>query len=177
MYFRYKYIILTQSICDTLDNVISGGKIVYGMDLETQSSKIKSKLDTVINITKMSEERAVLQKQEVQQIISDISHQLRTPVSNILMYSDTLELSGLLGREERHFLIIIQKQVKKLEFLIQSLVKMSRLESHMLIMKKEMSSVYPVISRAISSILPAADKKNLKVEVHCPEELCLFFGF
>ncbi|MCI8751223.1 MAG: HAMP domain-containing histidine kinase [Lachnospiraceae bacterium] len=175
MYFRYKYIILTQSICDTLDNVISGGKIVYGMDLETQSSKIKSKLDTVINITKMSEERAVLQKQEVQQIISDISHQLRTPVSNILMYSDTLELSGLLGREERHFLIIIQKQVKKLEFLVQSLVKMSRLESHMLIMKKEMSPVYPVISRAISSILPLADKKNLEVEVHCPEELCLFF--
>lgn len=175
MYFRYKYIILTQSICDTLDNVISGKKLAGGMDLETQSSKIKSKLDMVIKIAKMSEEMAVLQKQEIQQIISDISHQLKTPVSNILMYSDTLEASEILSSEERHFIVIIQKQVRKLEFLVQSLVKMSRLESHMLIMKKEMSPVFPVVSRAISSILPAADKKNLEVEVHCPQGLCIFF--
>ena len=175
MYFRHKYILLVQSVCNTLDNVISGQNNINDMCQETLSSKIRSKLHTIIKMTNMSKEQAIMQKQEIQQIISDISHQLKTPVSNILMYSSTLEEDGLSDSEKRQFFLVLKEQTQKLEFLIQSLIKMSRLESHMLIMKREMSLVFPVISKSVSSILPSADQKNLEIEVRCPQELSLFF--
>lgn len=174
-YFRHKYVLLTQAICDALDDVISGKNTMEKLDLETQSSKIRTKLNMIMRMTENDKKQADLQRQELQQIVSDISHQLKTPISNVLMYSDTLEASEALGEEERYFLFIMQNQVRKLEFLIQSLVKMSRLENHMLIMKKEMASLFPTISKAVSSILSAADKKGLDIEVHCPEGLRLFF--
>lgn len=174
-YFRHKYILLTQAICNALDDVILGKHSIQNMDLETQSSKIRSKLDAIVKMTICAREQNALQKQELQQMISDISHQLKTPISNILMYSDTLEASQTLKEEEHKFLLIIQSQVKKLEFLIQSLIKMSRLESHMLIIKQEITPVFPVISKAVSSVLFNADKKNLRLEVSCPQDLCIFF--
>jgi Signal transduction histidine kinase len=145
------------------------------MYLETLSSKTRAKLNTIIKMTNMSREQAVMQKEEIQQIISDISHQLKTPVSNILMYSSTLQEDGLSGQERHQFFQILQEQTQKLEFLVQSLIKMSRLESHILIMKREMSHLFPVISKAVSSILPSADKKKLEIEVRCPQELSIFF--
>ncbi|MCI9079563.1 MAG: HAMP domain-containing histidine kinase [Lachnospiraceae bacterium] len=175
IYFRHKYILLIQSVCNILDNVIYGQNDINDMYMETLSSKIRSKLNTIIEMTNMSREQAIIQKQEIQQIISDISHQLKTPVSNILMYSSTLEENGLSDNEKHQFFLVLKEQTQKLEFLIQSLIKMSRLESHMLIMKRELSPVFPVISKAVSSILPSADKKNLEIEVRCPEELSLFF--
>ena len=161
-YFRHKYILLIQSVCNTLDNIISGQNNINDMYLETLSSKTRAKLNTIIKMTNMSREQAVMQKEEIQQIISDISHQLKTPVSNILMYSSTLQEDGLSGQERHQFFQILQEQTQKLEFLVQSLIKMSRLESHILIMKREMSHLFPVISKAVSSILPSADKKNWK---------------
>ena len=174
-YFRHKYILLVQSVCNTLDNIISGQDTINDMYLETLSSKTRAKLNTIIKMTNMSREQAVMQKEEIQQIISDISHQLKTPVSNILMYSSTLQEDGLSGQERHQFFQILQEQTQKLEFLVQSLIKMSRLESHILIMKREMSHIFPVISKAVSSILPSADKKKLEIEVRCPQELSIFF--
>ena len=78
------------------------------------------------------------------------------------------------GEEERRFLSVMRGQVKKLEFLVQALVKMSRLESNMLVLKKENALLFDTLSRAVSSILPAADKKNIELNVRCPQKLRLF---
>lgn len=175
LYFHHQYIILTQAICNALDDVILGRNPMQNLDLETQSSKIRSKLDMIIKMAKYSEEQAVLQKQKLQQIVSDISHQVKTPISNILMYTDTLELKDSYDKEQQKFLFIIKSQVKKLEFLMQSLVKMSRLESEMFIMKQKRTCLFPVISKAVSSVLLDADKKQLRLSVACPQELSVFF--
>lgn len=174
-YFHHQYIILTQAICDTLDDVILGRNPMQNLDLETQSSKIRSKLDMIVKMAKHSEEQAVLQRQKLQQMISDISHQVKTPISNILMYTDTLELKDSYDKEQQKFLFIIKSQVKKLEFLMQSLVKMSRLESEMFIIKQKRARLFPVISKAVSSVLLDADKKQLRLCVVCPQELSVFF--
>ena len=108
-------------------------------------------------------------------MISDISHQLKTPLSNVLLYSDTLEACGELGEDGQRFLSVLQGQIRKLEFLVQSLIKISRLESHMLLLQPEATPLFPTLSKAISAILPAANQKNLKLQVDCPEQLPLQF--
>lgn len=174
-YFHHQYIILTQAICDVLDDVILGRNPMQNLDLETQSSKIRSKLDMIVKMTKNSEEQAVLQRQKLQQIISDISHQVKTPISNILMYSDTLELKDSYDKEQQKFLFIIKSQVNKLEFLMQSLVKMSRLESEMFIIKQKTALLFPVISKAVSSVRLDADKKTIKALCSLSTRIICFF--
>lgn len=201
-YFRRQYRILTQAICDDLDSLISGasfpapsastakqkaasrrhsrqgknsGQRIHSAELETQSSKIRAKLEAIFTFTEHSKKEATLRLQEVQQMISDISHQLKTPLSNVLLYSDTLEACGELGEDGQRFLSVLQGQIRKLEFLVQSLIKMSRLESHMLLLQPEATPLFPTLSKAISAILPAANQKNLKLQVDCPEQLPLQF--
>ncbi len=174
-YFRRQYRFLTQAICNDLDGIISSSYSLQSAELETQSSKIRAKLEAISSFAEYSRKETMLRLQEVQQMVSDISHQLKTPLSNVLLYSDTLEASGELGEEGQHFLSIMQGQLYKLKFLIHSLIKMSRLESHMLVLQTETTPFFPTLSRAISAILPAADKKGLTIQVHCPEQLCLHF--
>lgn len=175
LWFRSVHTSLTKDICDTLDDMISGKRIQKNMDMETLSSKVYAKVKKLGDITRLSEACSLEQKEEIKQIVSDISHQLKTPIANIIMYSDTIEASGSLGEEEQRFLRIMRGQIDKLEFLIQALVKMSRLESNMLEMKKEKSNIFAAISKAISAVLPAAAEKKIEVQVHCPPELKLFY--
>lgn len=173
-WFRRAYVTLADDICDTLDDMISGKVSPKNPDLETLSSKIFSKVQKLGEVTQYTGMQNLNQKQEIQQMVSDISHQLKTPVANILMYADTIGESTNLGEEERRFLIVMRGQVKKLEFLVQALVKMSRLESNMLVLKKENALLFDTLSRAVSAILPAADKKNIELNVRCPQKLRLF---
>ena len=62
-------------------------------------------------------------------MVSDISHQVRTPVSNMKMIVDTLLTKPLEEQERNEFLKSVRGQINKLDFLIQALVKTSRLET------------------------------------------------
>lgn len=196
-YFRRQYRILTQALCDDLDRIISDigfrpddadseppAPMETAMaqtcparspDLETQSSKIMARLETISALTNYSKQENALRLEEVQQMISDISHQLKTPLSNVLLYSDTLQSSEQLSADGQQFLRIIQSQIGKLEFLIQSFIKMSRLENRMLLLRQETAPLFPALSKAVSAILPAAGQKNLSLSVNCPEQICLRF--
>lgn len=69
-------------------------------------------------------------------MVSDISHQLKTPIANITMYNDTILNHDLPAEQQYRFLKVMQKQVEKLDFLVRSLMKMSRLENSMIKLKK-----------------------------------------
>ncbi|MDC7288165.1 HAMP domain-containing histidine kinase [Blautia schinkii] len=173
-WFRRMYVKLTEEICDTLDEMIAGKKLETNQDLEKLSSKIASKIQKLGEVTQYTGAQNLSQKQEVQQMVSDISHQLKTPIANILMYADTLAESERLGEEEQRFVGVMRGQVEKLEFLVQALVKMSRLESNMLVLKKENAFLFDTLSKAVSAILPAADEKDIDLKVECPQKLRLF---
>lgn len=173
--FRRKYRKLTGYIGDTLDDMISGKEPSRNTDLETLSSKLAMKVEKLGEVTRLSGEQNLRQKQEIQGMVSDISHQLKTPIANIMMYSDTVSMSPDLGEEDRRLLSVMENQVNKLDFLVRSLVKMSRLESNLITLKKENTPLFQTISGAVSSVLPKAEKKKIQLEVHCPEALRLFY--
>lgn len=174
-WFRRTYVNLAEEICDMLDDMIAGKNLERNQDIEMLSSKIAAKLHKLGEITQYTGTQNLGQKQEIQQMVSDISHQLKTPIANILMYTDTIAESERLGEEEQRFVGVMRSQVKKLEFLVQALVKMSRLESNMLVLKKENAFLFDTLSKAVSAILPAADEKDIQLKVECPQKLRLFY--
>ncbi|MDE7249213.1 MAG: sensor histidine kinase, partial [Lachnospiraceae bacterium] len=96
---------------------------------EEKLSKIEAKLYRFLSVAKLDKQQAAKEKDSIKELISDISHQTKTPVANILLYTQLLEEQGNLGEKERELLLRISSQTEKLDFLIQSMIKLSRLEN------------------------------------------------
>ena len=114
-----------------------------------------------------------MERQELQMLISDISHQVKTPVSNLQMVTDTLLTKPVSEEERMDFLQGIRSQTDKLDFLFQALVKTSRLETGAIRLEKKDSSLFHTLAQAMSSIVYAAEKKEIAVSVDCPENLII----
>lgn len=108
---------------------------------EEKLSKIEAKLYRFIKIGKMDRQQAAQEKDSIKELISDISHQTKTPVANILLYTQLLEEQGNLGEKERELLFRISSQTEKLDFLIQSMIKLSRLENGIIAVTPKKDSV------------------------------------
>ena len=96
---------------------------------ETIFARIHHRLVRLYNILQESNRKVEAERQELQSLVSDISHQVRTPVSNMKMIVDTLLTKSLEEQEQNEFLKSVRGQINKLDFLIQALVKTSRLET------------------------------------------------
>ena len=106
-------------------------------------------------------------------LVSDISHQVKTPVSNLKMVTDTLLARPVTEQERQDFLQGIRSQTDKLEFLFQALVKTSRLETGVIRLEKKNDSLIDTLAQAMSGIVYSAEKKNISVTVQCPDDLHL----
>lgn len=95
---------------------------------ESLISSVENDVMQFLQSCTVSEEKLQEQKNEIQTLISDISHQTTTPLSNIMIYSQLLE-EVLAGKEGFEAASIIRGQTEKLDFLLKSLVKASRLET------------------------------------------------
>ena len=104
-------------------------------------------------------------------LVSDVSHQVKTPVSNLRMVTDTLLTRPVTEEERREFLQGIRTQTDKLDFLFQSLVKTSRLEVGTIRLEKKDTPLIDTLAMACSGIVYAAEKKEIAVTVDCPEDL------
>jgi len=111
-------------------------------------SKIDSKLYKLSEVVKGKSDKVNHAKVEIEQMVSDITHQVKTPISNIRMYSDTIINNDLSKEQEKEFLNVISNQVDKLEFLMDSLTKMSKLETNRIVLNKESSKFMECIEKA-----------------------------
>lgn len=164
----------TSELCQVLDEMINQSQAPKQIkDQETLFAKIHQRLVRLYGILQETNRKVDGERQELQVLVSDISHQVRTPVSNMKMIIDTL-LTKPMGQPERaEFLKSIRGQVDKLDFLIQALVKTSRLETGAIQLEKEEGYLYDTLAQAMSAIMYHAEQKEIQVSVDCPEDLCV----
>ncbi len=110
-----------------LDNAINGNSIETTFD-ESKVSSIESKLQKYLMTTQTHKDDLREQQQRINQLISDISHQTKTPLSNIMLYCELLNECHNEKDKEKYTTCLLA-QTEKLNFLISSLVKTSRLEN------------------------------------------------
>ena len=141
------------------------------MGNETQLARIGHRLARLYQI--MQENRRLVdeERQELQALVSDISHQVKTPVANLKMVTDTLLAKPVTEQERRDFLQGIRSQTDKLEFLVQSMGKASRLETGAITLEKKDVPLLDTLAQAMSGIVYGAEQKGVSVEVQCPEDL------
>ena len=164
----------TSELCQILDDMMNRSQEPENVsDKETIFARIHHRLVRLYNILQESNRKVEAERQELQSLVSDISHQVRTPVSNMKMIVDTLLTKPLEEQERNEFLKSVRGQINKLDFLIQALVKTSRLETGVIQLEKEEHFLYDTLAQAMSGILYSAEQKKIHVSVECPEDLCV----
>lgn len=129
---------------------------------ESEISKLEGKLKRFLSLSKFSSKNQEKEKNEMRTLISDISHQTRTPLSNILLYTQLLE-EKITNPEFTGLFSQLTAQTEKLQFLIQALIKTSRLETEMLNLKPSENEVTPMLLSVIQSVSQKAEKKDLSI--------------
>lgn len=169
-----KLSLFTSELCKTLDNMIAGNQELAQPEYsETQLARIGHRLARLYQIMQENRRRVDEERQELQSLVSDISHQVKTPVSNLKMATDTLLEKPMTEAERTDFIQGIRTQTDKLDFLFQALVKTSRLETGVIQLDKKPCNLYDTVAQAMSGIVYAAEKKEISVSVSCPEKLML----
>ena len=163
----------TADLCRKLDDMINGYETDLPDDSDTLLARIHHRLSRLYDILRTDQRKVDEQRQALQELVSDISHQVKTPVSNLKTVTDTLLTNPVTDAERTEFLHGIREQTDKLGFLIDALVKTSRLETGVIRLEKRDAPFYDTLAQAMSGIVYGAEQKNIAVSVDCPEELRL----
>lgn len=171
-FFKKKLSEFTNSLCNTLDDMIDGNERVFAdLEAETSFARISHRLERLYNIMQISRHKVENEKAELQALVSDISHQTKTPIANLKMINDTLLTRKIPEEKQKEFLQATASQLDKLDFLIQAMVKTSRLETGVVKLEKKATSFPDTLTAAINSVLVPLEKKEIVLSVDCPDNL------
>ena len=172
LFFAKRLSRFTNDLCQTMDSMISGGEEpARAEDRETIFVRISYRLSRLYGILQENRRKVDEERRELQTLVSDISHQVKTPVANLKMVTDTLLAKPVTEQERRDFLQGIRSQTDKLEFLVQSMGKASRLETGAITLEKKDVPLLDTLAQAMSGIVYGAEQKGISVEVQCPDDL------
>ena len=129
---------------------------------ESMLSALESKLAHYLAAATVSARNVQEEKKKLKSLIADISHQTKTPIANILLYTQLLSEQPL-PEESRLCVDALEGQTKKLQTLIEALVKTSRLESGVIALHPACGKLQVVMDAALSQIAPKAAAKKIQI--------------
>lgn len=151
-----------------LSTAIDGGFGEESFD-ESAPSALESRMARFLNGSARSLRGVQRQRESIQRLLSDISHQTKTPLANLRLYSSLLMEEELTPRQREQAQVILQ-QSEKLSFLIETLVKLSRLETDVLVVTPKLQPLSPLLERAVSQAKAAAEQKGIALQLHLQQQ-------
>ncbi len=144
---------------------------VFPENEDTLLSKLQSKTDKMVTTLRLQNERERAEHENIKGLVSDLSHQLKTPISNLKMYTEFLKNPHITIEERQQYLHILDLLVERLIFLSESMIKVSRLESGLITLHCERQSINETILQAVKDIYASAKKADVmityKEEISC----------
>ncbi|MBQ2317930.1 MAG: HAMP domain-containing histidine kinase [Lachnospiraceae bacterium] len=155
---------LLRRLDEMLDAGIRGDFRAADYD-ESQLSRLEAKLEQFLDSSAISARNVSEEHSRMKTLISDISHQTKTPIANLVLYSELLSDANL-PEEQRSNVEAIRAQAEKLRFLIDSLVKLSRLENGILSLSPEQRPLQSMLEQIRASYKKKAEAKGLEFVVN-----------
>ena len=169
-HFRSKK--LLKRLENIIDNLASGNLKEKTFD-ESILSALESKLKRELDITSYNQKTLLEERNKIRTLISDISHQTKTPISNILLYINLLSEESLTDDQKR-LVSEVERQSNKLSFLIQSLIRMSRMETGIIAVKPQKCSVKKLIDECAENLSLKASVKQITISRSCGDIEAVF---
>lgn len=171
-FVRCKLTAFSDTICRILDDMLID-EIEPEQVIEEESLfyKISHRLSRLYNIMRENQQSVEKERADLKELITDISHQVKTPIANLKTLNGTLLDYELTAEKRKDFLESMDSQLEKLNFLMQTMVKTSRLETGIISLKKREQSIYDTVAAALGGVLLEAEKKNISIDVACQENI------
>jgi len=173
-FLRRKLVLFSDNLCRTIDDMLDGAAPppqIY--EEESLFYKINHQLARLYEVLRENRESIAKERADLQELISDISHQVKTPISNLKMVNATLLEQPMPEEKQREFLQASSGQLEKLDFLMQAMIKTSRLETGVISLERKVQPIYDTLAAALGGILLNAERKNIHVSVDCPTDIVL----
>lgn len=110
------------------------------------------------------------QKSYMVDMLSDISHQIKTPLTAITLMTDLLKAPDLSEEKRLDYVAKIDQQTKRITWLIRNLLTLSQLEADMLELKKEKNNVKGMLDGIMETFEIIAEVKDVELSLECPDE-------
>jgi len=173
-FLRRKLILFSDSLCRTMDDMLNGTvQLPQIYEEENLFYKINHRLARLYEVMRENRESVAKERADLQELISHISHQVKTPIANLQMINATLLEQPMPEEKRQEFLRASGGQLEKLDFLMQAMIKTSRLETGVISLERKTQPLYDTLAAALGGILLSAEKKNIQVSVDCPPEITL----
>lgn len=173
IYINYRR---TNKMINTIENMIDAaveGEYSETNFGESRLSALESKFANYLSSSSISAQNVIVEKEKIKTLIADISHQTKTPIANLQLYSELLAEEDL--TEEMRFNVdAIRHQTEKLCFLIDALVKLSRLENGILTLSPRAEEVGPMLQEIREQYASKANEKGLDFQVLDTETRAVF---
>ena len=156
----FKYIVLRNEMREFsayIDKALAGDLETTEFD-EKELSKIKSKLIKFLYASQVKEAKIITEKSKTKDLIADISHQTKTPIANLSLYISLLEEDP-----KDEYIEIIKYELEKLKFLIDTLVKSSRLETDIIGLQITPANLKDVVKEVLEEFSTILSEKNIRV--------------
>ncbi len=131
---------------------------------EDRVSRIESRLADYLGSSALSAENVRKDRDKIKTLIADISHQTKTPITNLLLHSELLHETEL-STDQRESLDAIENEAEKLRFLVDALVKLSRLENGILTVESRADDIGRLMRDIDSAMRKKAESKGLSFTV------------
>ena len=158
LYYRGRTRRILDNLSRMLDIAMQGTFTEDSFD-ESMLSALESKLAHYLAASTVSARNVQAEKEKLKTLIGDISHQTKTPIANILLYTQ------LLGEQpgNRDCLDALEGQTRKLQSLIEALVKTSCLESGVIALHPVPGNLLSVLESATAQLAPKAEAKGVSI--------------
>lgn len=163
VYDRWRTARIVRRLDDLLTAAMNGSFSEKTFD-ESRLSSLESRLGRYLAASALSERNVREQKDQISALISDISHQTKTPVANLQLYAQLLSEQPLTP-QGKDCAAAISTQAEKLQTLIEALVKTSRLETGILALHPQPGEISAVVKRAVAQYAPRAAEKGITLTV------------
>ncbi len=148
----------------------------YKLDIlsnkENSPSLLQNEIYKTMVMLKEAADNSLNDKKQLKDSLSDISHQLKTPLTSIGIMLDNIIDDPMMEESVREdFILDIKREINNINFLVQNILKLSKFDANTITFSEEYISVQKIIDESVKNVLPLTDLKDVKIAVKCDKSL------
>lgn len=160
-----------QQAAEWADRYLRGIFSKTDMEVSSEEAEVfRDKMQQLGDYLKDFKERAAAEEADTKALITNISHQLKTPMASLRMSQELLESQELTEEEREEFLLNNRKEIEKLENLLEEMLKLSRLENHMIRLRPENASLKETLVGAVNTVYMKAFARKIEISMKMEED-------
>ncbi len=173
MLYRYRVEAILDRIRQRLLQAAKGDYTAVSYD-ESMEMAIGEAVNDLLDCLRHQKQKQQHETRVMQEFLANVSHQIKTPLSNIMVYSELVSGSPDISREDREYLELICRQSGKLDFLVSMLMKASQMELEMIQVHPVKSALDELILRCSEEKIQEARQKEIEMRIKPSGVVCPF---